>query len=81
MAEFLSQLGWRGSDDGSAGRDTLEELAQGFSLDEINRNPVSVDVEKLMWMNKKHFRRRLQSPSLRADLARELADCVKTTLK
>lgn len=83
MTEYLSQLhnGQSEYDDGDFGRETLEELAHGFSLSRINRNPVTVDEEKLTWINKKHFLRRLQKPSLCADLARELAECVKTTLK
>ena len=93
MTEFLSLLGWSGrsSDEGRSstdhdeGRsntdhDTLAELARAFSLDGLNRHAVSVDEEKLMWINKKHFRGRLQSPPLCEGLARQLRECVKDTL-
>lgn len=81
VTEFLSQLHSGQSNDRGFGSETLEELARGFSLSGINRNPVTVDEEKLMWINKKYLSRRLQKPSLCADLAKELAECVKTSLK
>jgi glutamyl-tRNA synthetase len=81
VAEFLSELGWSQRDDSRTGTQSLEELALGFSLEGLNRNAVSVDEEKLMWINKKHFRRRLQGPSSCNDLARQLAESVQTTLR
>ena len=81
VAEFLSELGWTRHDDRSTGIQSLEELAQGFSLGGLNRNAVSVDEERLLWINKKHFIKRLQNSSSCTDLARQLAEYVKTTLR
>ena len=78
MAEFLCQLGWSGGGE-REGR-SLEEMAANFSLSGIGRSPATVDEGKLMWMNKKHFRRHLHDPVSAAVLARKLAECVKTTL-
>ena len=85
MTEFLSLLGWSGrsGDEGrsSIDHDTLAELARAFSLNGLNRHAISVDEEKLMWINKKHFRGKLQSPPLCEGLARQLRECVKDTLE
>ena len=88
MSEFLSRLGWSGGGGNSGGGQceggglsrSLEDMAARFSLEDINKSPASVDEDKLTWINRKHFRRRLHDPSRLAELARELAHHVKTGL-
>ena len=40
-----------------------------------------MDEDKLLWINKKHFRWLLQDGAFCRELAAKLAECVKTTLR
>ena len=70
-----------GEGGGGGGGESLEELASQFSLSRVSRSPARVDEGKLMWINKKHYRRRLHDPASSAELAKDLAERVNTTLR
>ena len=78
VTEYLSQLGHTET---CTAAKTLEEMGAVFSLDGVGRSAVSVDEEKLMKINKKHFKRRLEEQSSCREMSRELAECVKTTIR
>lgn len=80
---FLSQLGWSSGRDGSFQdmAHSLEDMASRFSLEGLNKSPVSVDEQKLLWINKHHFRNRLQNPSQCEELARQLQEQLRTSLQ
>ena len=40
---------------------SLDDLVAQFSLEGLNRRPVTVGSDKLSWMNKQHFKRRLKN--------------------
>jgi glutamyl-tRNA synthetase len=57
LNNFISLLGWHPSQgDNRELFYTFEELAQAFSLKDINRNGSVVDNKKLDWFNSKHIR-------------------------
>ena len=39
---------------------TLSELVERFTLEGLNKRPITVD-KKLLWMNKQHFKRKLKN--------------------
>ncbi len=52
----------------------MEELTEAFSLEGISKNSVTVDEDKLMWMNKQHWKACVQQPARLRQLAMDLQD-------
>jgi glutamyl-tRNA synthetase len=55
LVNFLALLGWSPKTEEEIF--TLEDLAQRFSLEAVNRAPARFDVEKCAWMNQQHLLR------------------------
>lgn len=70
VVNFVALLGW--SPKGENELFTLGELTDAFSLVGVNKKAAIVDEEKLLWMNKQHFKKKLQNPSELQHLAIEL---------
>ena len=79
MVDFLAHLGLSGAgeDDQTKTPSSLEDLASTFSLERITKKAVSVDEQKLVWINKQHFKWKVQNPSECEELARQLQDELK----
>lgn len=78
MVEFLSHLGWSGGDDRDDGL-TLQSgvAATRFSLEDINNSPVSVDNERLVWINRNYYKKKLKDPASLKQFTSELSSYVQ----
>lgn len=52
---------------------SLKELVEQFSLDGLNKRPVTLG-KKLLWMNKQHFKRKLKNSKDLRELACKLKE-------
>ena len=79
MVDFLAHLGLSGAgeEDHTKTPHSMREMASSFSLERITKKAVSVDVQKLVWINKQHFKRKVQNPPECEELARQLQDELK----
>ncbi len=76
MVNFLALLGWSPRTDKEFF--SMEELTEAFSLEGISKNSVTVDEDKLMWMNKQHWKACVQQPARLRQLAMDLQDILTT---
>jgi len=70
LFNYLALCGWSPGD----GREVLarEELVAAFTLERVQSSPAQVDLQKLLWMNGEHLRRRPlaeRAAAARAELA------------
>ncbi len=56
----------------------MDELIGAFSLEGVCKNSVMVNEKKLLWMNRQHWKLRLQQPSKLSHLAEGLR-CLLTS--
>lgn len=71
LINFVALLGWNAGDDREFYY--LNELAEHFSLDRVNKSGAVFNVEKLNWLNAEHLRTK-NSEDLLHDLKAELAE-------
>ena len=78
VINFLALLGWTPSHTHSSQGQilTLDELSRLFSLSAIGRSLLTVDEDKLRWINKQHFARKLEGGASRRELVARLRDCL-----
>ncbi len=70
MLNFVSLLGWSPPTDQQLL--TLEDMTQLFSLTDLNKSGATVDEDKLLWMNKQHFVKKLKNKDELATMADQL---------
>ena len=77
MVNFIALLGWSPG----SGQEvfSIEELVKLFSLEGVTKRAMVVEEEKLLWINKQHFRQKLKRPLERQQLARELQGILRTS--
>jgi glutamyl-tRNA synthetase len=71
LINFVALLGWNAGDDREFYY--LNELAEHFSLERVNKSGAVFNVEKLNWLNAEHLRTK-SSEELLKDLKTELAE-------
>jgi glutamyl-tRNA synthetase len=71
LINFVALLGWNAGDDREFYY--LNELAEHFSLERVNKSGAVFNVEKLNWLNAEHLRTK-SSEELLKDLKAELAE-------
>ena len=90
MVNFLSLLGWtpplrRGDKPHQQNEEQkniqsdiydLEDLVSFFSLDGLTKRRVGVNEEKLLWINKQHFKKKLSDDVGLDSLTDELKKCL-----
>lgn len=59
----------------------IEELAESFSLERINKNPTVIDETTLLWINRLCHKRRLSSERQLNDMAIQLQSEVSRMFK
>ena len=72
MVDFIAHLGWSPKLEQEQQLLTMDKLIAVFSLEGVNKKGAKIDHEKLMWLNKQHFRLKLQNPSELQQLTRQL---------
>ena len=84
VVNFIALLGWSPHTAGQTASSipaqfnpqelfSLDELVERFSLEGLNKRPVMIS-EKLAWMNKQHFKRKLRSEKDLEQLAVQLQE-------
>ena len=68
LINFVAYLGWAPSRELRSEVMTLDELAQNFSLAELNTADATVNLQKLNWLNRQHMQQRLRNEYLVGDL-------------
>jgi nondiscriminating glutamyl-tRNA synthetase len=68
LVNYLALLGWV-ADEGKVETFTLQELVKQFTLDRVTSSPVTVDFDKLNWLNRHYLK--LASPVRLASLSWE----------
>lgn len=71
LVNFVAFLGWSPSGSGNEVM-SLAELAQQFSINDINIANPKVFPQKLRWFNQQHLVKHCEDPSLRAQLVASL---------
>ncbi len=58
---------------------TLDDMIDLFSLRDLNKKGAMVDENKLLWLNKQHFKRKLEDKDELVALVAQLQQCVQSS--
>ncbi|XP_064386947.1 glutamate--tRNA ligase-like isoform X2 [Halichondria panicea] len=75
VLNFVALLGWSPP---TTELLTLDDMIQLFSLKDLNKKGSMVDENKLLWLNKQHFKRKLENREELVALVDQLQQCVKS---
>lgn len=78
IINFISLLGYHQKQGDSEIKD-INELISSFSLENIGKNPVIIDEEKLKWFNREHIKRigeHINIPSFSSEYIKRVISCL-----